>query len=274
MSMLSQSALSPRSSVAVAVPIYRRELTAEERQSLRHLDAYLGGYDRCFVAPASLRPQRPGFRVVPFPDACFASVETYSRLLLSAAFYRALAAYEHVLVHQLDALVLADDLEQWCGAGYDYLGAPWLVDPQVPEKGFSRVGNGGMSLRRVDACLRVLESRRYLEGGPSFVRDLVTASLPDLPWYRLAKRLRVLREARRGAAGYAGSYTLNEDRFWSDRAALFDPAFRVAPVAAALGFSFERAPRYCYEQNGGRLPFGCHAWSRWDRAFWEPHLLA
>jgi hypothetical protein len=47
----------------------------------------------------------------------------------------------------------------------------------------------------------------------------------------------------------------------------------VAPVEEALGFSFEREPRYCFERNGGRLPFGCHAWNRWDRPFWEPYLI-
>ncbi len=98
--------------------------------------------------------------------------------------------------------------------------------------------------------------------------------MPDLAPYRLIKRLRVLKEARRGIGWYAGRYSLNEDRFWSDRARLFDPGFRIAPVATALSFAFERAPRHCYAANGGRLPFGCHAWPRWDRAFWEPHLLA
>lgn len=265
---------SSAAAVAVAVPIYRSELAGDERQSLRHLDAYLSGYDRYFVAPESLRPRRPGFEIVHFPDACFTSIASYSRLLLSASFYRAFAAYRYVLVHQLDALVFSDRLAPWCEMGYDYLGAPWLVDPEAPRKGFSRVGNGGLSLRRVDAFLRVLESRRYLDGRPSLGRDLLAARLPDLAWHRLARRLRVLREARLGAARYAARYTVNEDRFWSDRAALFDPAFRVAPVGIALGFSFERAPRYCYEKRGGELPFGCHAWSRWDRAFWEPHLLA
>jgi hypothetical protein len=26
--------------------------------------------------------------------------------------------------------------------------------------------------------------------------------------------------------------------------------------------------------NGGNMPFGCHAWERYDRRFWEPHLLS
>ena len=41
----------------------------------------------------------------------------------------------------------------------------------------------------------------------------------------------------------------------------------------ALEFSFELAPRYCFMMNGRRLPFGCHAWFRYDREFWEPFLL-
>jgi Protein of unknown function (DUF5672) len=41
---------------------------------------------------------------------------------------------------------------------------------------------------------------------------------------------------------------------------------RVATVEDALQFSFETCPRECFEMNGRRLPFGCHAWE-YDRAF-------
>ena len=266
--------ISRQPSVAVVVPIYRQDLLAEERQSLRHLDTYLGGYDRFFIAPRSLAPRRRGFEVMPFPDRCFESVDSYSRLLLSASFYRRFERYRFMLIYQLDSLVFEDSLADWCEAGWDYLGAPWLKDPERPERGFSRVGNGGLCLRRVAACLRVLKTATDTGTVAAFARLLLTAPLPDLAPHRLLKRVRVLRDARRGVAWYAGHYSLNEDHFWSDRARLFDPGFRVAPVAAALGFAFERAPRYCLRRNGGRLPFGCHAWSRWDRAFWEPHLIA
>ncbi len=260
-------------SVAIVVPIYRDELRLHEKQSLRHLETFLDGYDRFFLAPESLRPRRPGFEVTVFPDPYFQSVDTYSRLLLSAFFYRAFLHYRYILIYQLDSLVFRDALCEWCDAGFDYLGAPWLRDPAAPEKGFSRVGNGGFSLRRVRACLRVLESERYQAEPVPWTADL-TAPLPDLGRRQLLKRLRVLRSARRGSTWYAGQYTLNEDHFWSDRAQLFDPDFRVAPVGKALEFAFERAPRYCFAHNGDRLPFGCHAWQRWDRAFWKPHLVA
>lgn len=258
--------------VAVVVPFFRCALTADEERSLAHLEAHLGRYERFFLAPEHLRPERPGFGVVTFSDRYFKSPATYSRLLVSPDFYQAFVRYDFILIYQLDCLVFRDELVDWCRAGYDYVGAPWLVEPETPAKGFSRAGNGGLSLRRVKGCLRVLGSSRV----PGW-RDVLRAPLPDLARRfspsALRRRLRVLREARRGAAWYAAHYSLNEDHFWSDRAHLFWPGFEVAPVEVALSFAFERAPRYCFERGGGRLPFGCHAWARWDRAFWEPYLI-
>ena len=62
-------------------------------------------------------------------------------------------------------------------------------------------------------------------------------------------------------------------RFWSDRAIYFYPEFKIATIDLALKFSFERFPRYCFERNHYHLPFGCHAWHKWDRSFWEPYLI-
>jgi len=47
----------------------------------------------------------------------------------------------------------------------------------------------------------------------------------------------------------------------------------VPEVEEALKFSFGIVPRYCYELNNNELPFGCHAWENYDKAFWEPFLL-
>lgn len=69
-------------------------------------------------------------------------------------------------------------------------------------------------------------------------------------------------------------YGLNNDFFWATQAVKYLPSFRVATVEEALKFAFEGAPRKCFEMNGRRLPFGCHAWARYDRAFWEPFLVS
>ena len=262
----------------VAVPIYRRHLTEQEQISVRHLRAYLGDHDVVLVLPEGLESPIAGLREERFAADYFASISSYSQLLLSELFYRRFASYEMLLIYQLDCLVFADRLDEWCSTPYDYVGAPWLKDPNRPRRGFARVGNGGLSLRRTSQFLRVLTSRRYVEPRVGFWRDYATAWLPDLDGpsaaWRCLKRARVLRSLRRGVDWYVRHYTLNEDRFWADRAHLFYPDFKVAPVETALRFSFERAPRYCYERTGDQLPFGCHAWTRNDPAFWRPYLLS
>lgn len=59
---------------------------------------------------------------------------------------------------------------------------------------------------------------------------------------------------------------LNEDMFFSSRA---QKQFRVAPVDVALKFAFETTVRKCYEKNGRKLPFGCHAWQKYDFSFYR-----
>jgi uncharacterized protein DUF5672 len=73
--------------------------------------------------------------------------------------------------------------------------------------------------------------------------------------------------------GYLKILQSNEDAFWGLDASYFKPDFRVAPLDVALSFAFEKDPRYCFESNGRRLPFGCHAWAKWDKAFWQPYLI-
>jgi hypothetical protein len=260
--------------VAIVTPRYKSSLSRDEEQSLHHLTHFLGQYDQYLIMPESLSISHAWFAVKRFKDDYFTSVDAYSRLMLSREFYAAFEDYDYLLIYQLDAIVFFDRLIDACYMGYDYIGAPWLK-ARGHVSGFSRVGNGGLSLRRVASFLRVLESTRFPQQG--LWSDLFRMRLPDLQdWKttdRFRKMLAVVREVHRGVRWYTAHYTLNEDRFWSDRAHLFDPGFHVAPVEIGLQFAFEREPRYCFEQNKRKLPFGCHAWMKWDRKFWEPYLL-
>ncbi len=59
-----------------------------------------------------------------------------------------------------------------------------------------------------------------------------------------------------------------EDIFWEKYARKFDPTFKVATLNDALLFAFEADPAGSYDKTGKKLPFGCHAWARYDRGFW------
>lgn len=262
--------------IAVLLPLYHDFMLPDEVVSYNHLITYLSSYEIIIVKPESLELPSHTHRKVSFPDHFFRSISGYSKLLLSSQFYESFKEYDYVLIYQLDCLVLSDNLRSFCELGYDYIGAP-LFQRYKAEPIISRVGNGGLSLRKVKAFLNVLYSPRYVDEQVPFTQDFYTAHIPDLiEWplhQRLVKKLRVLRSIRGGVTRYTSNYTMNEDLFWSDRARLFYPDFKIAPIDVALRFAFDRHPRWCFERNDLKLPFGAHAWSKWDRAFWEPYLI-
>jgi hypothetical protein len=268
-----------REMALVVVPFYKQSLTPDEEISLRHLIRILGHHPLNFLSPESLPidKKHSEFAVMRFPDRFFEDVASYSQLLLSRIFYETFRQYDYILIYQLDCLVFSDHLAHWCSLNYDYIGAPLFRSNTDPARGLSRTGNGGLSLRKVESFLKVLNSRRYVERSISFGRELLAAELCDTkempPIWRFIKKIQVLRQIRRGVQWYTTHYTLNEDIFWSDRARMFYPDFKIAPVEEALHFAFEKFPRCCFEQNGRRLPFGCHAWAKYDRVFWEPYLV-
>jgi Protein of unknown function (DUF5672) len=266
-----------RPSVAVALTLsHRTSYTREEELAFRHARRYLGAYDIYVLIPQSHPATYPGLAEMRFPDRFFGSARAHGSLLLSPRFYRAFADYEFVLVHHLDAIVFSDQLAEWCRAGYDYIGAPWLISPDTPQITESKVGNGGFSLRRVESFLRVLGSRRYFVDPEDYWRRYAARSgglmrLLNMP-RKYLKRLLPLNDIH-WHIRWALRGDVHEDRFWAEYARHYDPDFRIAPVDVAMRFAFEAEPRKCFERIGHRMPFGAHRWQKFDRAFFEPHLL-
>ncbi len=273
-----KSAEHARKTVAVVVSLPSRpSLTADERISLRHAEHYLAAHDRYVLAPEGADVDYPGFGVKRFASRFFGSARAHATLLLTPGFYQAFRDYRFILISHLDALVFSDDLIAWCERDWDYIGAPWVRFPYGISMKYwdpeARVGNGGFSLRKVESCLRVLRStrahmspdeywRHFAEGKPAPVRALHY-------WRRWVKRLRRYNNVN----WLLRRSPMNEDLFWSQEAVRFDPGFRIAPFEEALRFAWETEPAECARLTGLTLPFGCHAWPRYDRQFWTPYLL-
>lgn len=262
--------------VAIVVPLpLRQDVSTDEETSLRHLEHYLARYDRFFVAPPGATYTRPGYRVETFSDRYFGSGKAHARLQLSEEFYRRFDGYTYILMYHLDALVFSDQLMEWCASDLDYIGAPWLQCADSPWVTRDRVGNGGFALMKVQSFLKVMQSKRLAIDPEQYWREFCerTGWRRQLLHYpmRYLKRLRMFNGVKRELREFPDK--ANSDLFWSDRAVHYDPGFKVASVETGLKFAFEVAPRACYERNGRQLPFGCHAWWTFDRAFWEPHLL-
>jgi hypothetical protein len=196
-------------------------------------------------------------------------------------FYRAFSGYKYILIYHLDSLVFSDDLLTWCQAGWDYIGAPWIPCADTPWVTEARVGNGGFTLMNVDSVLRVLAIRRRRRPG-RWLADVVIRNgaltwplRRTLEWVNGRLPLPLISRAVDywQIANDAARHGHNNDAFWSREATQYLPSFKVAPVEDGLRFAFEAAPRLCFELNRQQLPFGCHAWPKFDRSFWEPHLL-
>jgi hypothetical protein len=241
--------------------VFRARLDDDERLSLRHLRVHLRAYDAYAFCPGGLDLDLPGIEIVRLDDRHFRSHRDYSRLMLSDELYRRFERYEFVLVHQLDCLVLSDELGRWCEEGYDYIGAPWVRQAPDGQLFFAGVGNGGLSLRRVDSLLRVLDAWRH----PAKRFEVAARHAAEVAH-------RIVREPRRTRQLVRDRYVY-EDKFWSLEAPRIQPGFRIPRADVAVGFAFEREPRFCLEANGGRLAFGCHKWRAHDPEFWEPYLL-
>jgi hypothetical protein len=264
--------------LVVITPIYKPFLTTDEVQALIHLMHYLPNVPKAFVCPHHLHFTSSFFTREPFDDAYFLDIAGYNRLMLSDEFYQRFAAYDYLLIVQLDALVLSDQISTFLEMPIDYIGAPWFRDEARPERGFLGAGNGGLSLRRTTAFLKTLKEAKLtlvqavsllLDVQERWMMDLKRDSLP----IRLLKKLNFIRKTWLRGQDFIERFEWNEDYFWALRAPFLVDCFRVADVEQSLCFAFEMHPRHCFSRAGGRLPFGCHAWTKYDREFWEPYLL-
>ena len=233
--------MSHKKLVAVVIPVYKAEPTITDVVAMRQLRKVLGHYPLYFIHPRSLQPDYgelgKGFCREAFADAYFQSTAGYSALMLSAELYDRFAAYEYVLIYQLDAFVFTDRLLEFCQLGYDYIGAPVRRLTPLWHALKVRVGNGGFSLRRVSACRRMI---------PVWEKMLTD----DHPW----------------------SVELSdcEDAFWGYCGKFNQLGFKVPRVPQALEFAVQENIQHAYARMlKGWRPFGAHGWNKMDAPFWE-----
>jgi hypothetical protein len=232
-------------SVAVVIPVYMPVIDGLDLFSLHYsLNKLKAKRDIYFVCPESLETAFysnlfPRAKFVTFDDCYFKPVENYNQLLLNPFFYEKFDACEFILLYQTDAIILRDELDYWCNQEYDYIGAPWpMANKFVVNtdrfKGQNRrvrcyVGNGGLSLRRVNKCVELFDE------------------FPE-------------------ASGNLAKYGIHEDLFFSMYGLLSDN-FSIPDKITASKFSLEISASFFFDLNGGHIPMGAHAWWKYDPDF-------
>ena len=273
-----QSTFSSSAAAVVTVPVYRAELSESEAASFKQTALVLGGkHPVVLFAPEGIDLTRyreiyPDFTVEYFPGDFFRSVSDYSRLLLSKEFYLRFAEFEWLLICQLDAWVFRDELAYWCKKGYDYIGAPFVQRYGRSEEII--IGNGGFSLRRIEAMLRVLDAPEKRMFPPAlllrFFRNYLFSGkyLASLrPLGRLCglypnTRGRYLEQIRREKFNSEDMVYYFLSREFTDDG-LFMPG-----IDDAARFSLDAQPGRFFRE----LPFGCHAWLKNGADFWRTYV--
>lgn len=250
--------------VKIIIPLYREFLSEREAFLIRHNLDVLSNQEVAFILPEGISTDRlqeqiaiDQYEVIRVSDEWLGvrcGISGYNRMMMSEAFYKMFLDSEYILICQSDVYIFRDELEEWCSRGYDYIGAPWprksVYDNKIMKmylsvrrkfhrsrRGFMRqdlfgkVGNGGLSLRRVESHIEALQrhgdtAKKMLEGD---------------------------------------HHRYNEDVFWG----LVPESFRYPSYYEAMRFSVDLKPSMCMDRLGGVLPFGCHGLTRdkiWD--FW------
>jgi hypothetical protein len=272
----------PSKKVAIMVPLPSPVMSADDEVSMRHLRKHLDHYDKFLLVPQGMELRMNGFEVVELDRKHFGSAANHNRMLYRTDFWEKFSDYEYVLMYHLDALVFSDQLLEWCEQGLDYIGSPFLICKDAPWCKVERCGNGGFALYRVSSILKVLWNRyhaepsKYLEDHCSrlieFQKNVIKPLRTAAPsWLKNSAPQNMRGQLRK--MDHAEVNQRGNDLFWSDKAKEYYPGFKVGTLEQGLAFSFEMEPRRCLERTGGVMPFGCHAWGRYDRAFWEDHIL-
>ncbi len=252
--------------VKVIVPFYKDTLNQWESEALANNMCVLAAYPVVFLKPegldlSAIARRYPRAEVMSVSDDWLGTrrgIAGYNEMMMSADFYALFADTEYILICHTDAWLFRDELAEWCHAGYDHVAAPWPLRPRyqhfplkqwlalkhrfcTPVHGISRlqmygrIGNGGLSLRRVSAF-----------------REACVRHAAEIDGFnRLTDTMH------------------NEDIFW----ALVPTELKVPAVEEALRFAFDLKPRVCWRLNGRQLPMGCHGYRHKSRVgFWRKFI--
>lgn len=252
----------------IVVPVYKENMDKFEELAFRQCLKVLHKYRICLVTHEHLnlsvykklaKEYSIQLEMKFFSEPYFTGIPGYNKLLKNKQFYLSFSSYEYILIYHLDAFVFRDELEYWCHQGYDYIGAPWVtnINEELMDISLWKVGNGGLSLRRISFFLKVLSWK-----GP-LLKYSEYKNIFYLP-YMLGWRNNIK---------YFLKLELNEDIFFTSFLTHTYIKPKLPSPSKAAFFAFEKSPSYLFKLCKEHLPFGCHAFMKFEyESFWKKYI--
>lgn len=260
---------------AVIIPIYKKDPTSTEIISIEQTTDILKNFSIFFVCPNSLDTQnykRFNAEFEKFDNKYFKNLRSYSILMLKKEFYKRFLNFEFVLICQPDTYVFEDRLEYWCNKDFDYIGAPWFEgfnNATENSKMLTLVGNGGFSLRKTKSMLKIstpeIFRKKFLEIFEENKKKKLISNILQIPKILFFYAVQFINPTIFNKSIY-------EDWLIATKAQKILPEFKIPNATEAAKFSFEQFPEKLYKLTNGQLPFGCHAFEKYDPEFWRKFI--
>ena len=255
--------------------MHREAPSPEEKVALIQCQNILGEHPIYLLHPEGMSTQNyqsifPSLKTLTAPAETMASISAYNKLMISPFIFNALASHSHILIHEPDAIVLQNDLHYWCEQDFDYIGAPWFTSDEVGNLQLKATGNFGLSLINVRSANSLFANNPRWYSPNMIIRDLLRGLRGQRGMF-----IRAVRSMGSSGKIFSAHYLYKDhcDIFWSYLVPKVAPQFRIAPPENAIHFSWEESPQKCFEICNGKLPFGIHAWNKYDPIFIKSLLI-
>ena len=247
-------------SCVILLPIHKIELSINEIKSVQHNVKILKDWDHIIISPNEIiedvkdiftNSACKNIKYIGLSKKHFKSVTSYDQMLIKSWFYKLFMEYKYLLITQPDVIIFRDELRKWMGKEYDYIGAPWVINSKNSKESYY-VGNGGISLRKIDSYIDSLKSLKLVK-------------CPE--WYLEIKKVpRIFM----GIAKYCFGFNklilfpkTHEDFFWSQLIPSTNIEFKVAPVEDSFKFAIETFKQDSHENISiDSMPFAIHGWEK------------
>jgi hypothetical protein len=260
----------------IIIPVYKERPDKTELISLHQCLKILNQHRICLVIPDNLdttayqsvfRGYNHPFQTESFDPSFFKDIAGYNRLMLSKHFYERFADFDYMLIYQLDAYVFRDELDDWCAKGYDFIGAPWMkVTGGLDEE---NSGNGGFSLRKISSFIKIFSHTGKILTFKGLMCYHRYRGPLHKPWLVVSG----LFGKNNSLEYFTNHVEEGEDLFYVTLKHKKCEKLKIPRSDEAMFFSFEQSPACLFQKAGNRLPFGCHAWLKYDYdSFWKRYI--
>lgn len=292
----------------IFIPAYCSNWSHSEKAAVQRCMRILCDFDFVFVhkksSPTSdiraniLFPLNlvKSFEFIAIDDKWLSSVANYNQMMLSPWFYKIFRAWEYMLVFQLDAWIIKGNLNEWLSHEFTFIGAPLCrITGDNFDSAILSIGNGGLSLRRVQHMLKILTSLKYRLFPVYSSHD--ANDIASLRYEHSAHPLLAQSNANDPAIKdsflrtsklrfkntfrhfgffnnllYFSKYGFHEDIIFGHLAPKVYEWIKIPNYQQAVGFSLDAYPKELVRAFPGIKPFGCHAWEKWGREFYLTHF--